>query len=124
LASERAVFLENLFSCPYALAMRGKGNHSVRFYEILSAGRIPLFVNTGCVLPLENEIDWRRHTLWIEDHDLPSIGDHIIDYHARITTEEFADRQRQARRLWETRLTPEPYFRHVLDTVARGAPAP
>lgn len=124
LATEREAFLDNLMRCPYGLALRGKGNHSVRFYEILSAGRIPLFVNTGCVLPLESEIDWRRQTVWVEDRDLARIGDSLADFHAAIPPEAFLDLQRANRRLWLDRLRPEPFFRHVLETVARGHAAP
>lgn len=124
LTDARSVFLRNLFSCPYALAMRGKGNHSVRFYEILSAGRIPLFVNTGCVLPFENEIDWKRLTVWVEDSALSSAGQRVADFHESTDPEAFVNLQRRIRRLWEDRLTPIPYFRHLLETVASGAPAP
>lgn len=124
LATERDVFLENLFGCPYALAMRGKGNHSVRFYEILSAGRIPLFFDTRCVLPLENEIDWRKLVAWVDESELAVIGDRLLDFHASLTPGDFEDRQREIRNLWEARLLPIPFFRHVLDTVARGEPAP
>lgn len=124
LATERDVFLRNLFTCPYALAMRGKGNHSVRFYEILSAGRIPLFFNTRCTLPLENEIDWRSLVAWVEDSELAVIGDRLLRFHESLDPRAFEDRQRAIRHLWKTRLTPEPFFRHVLDTVARGEPAP
>jgi hypothetical protein len=124
LATEREVFLDNLMRSPYGLALRGKGNHSVRFYEILSAGRIPLFINTGCVLPLESEIDWRRQTVWVEDRDLARIGDKLAAFHDAISPEAFLDLQRENRRIWLDRLRPEPYFRHVLETVARGQPAP
>lgn len=124
LTDARQVFLANLFGCQYNLALRGKGNHSVRFYEILAAGRIPLFVNTGCVLPLEAEIDWKSHCVWAEDFDLTRIVDQVADFHAGIDDAAFVALQRRNRRLWEERLRPEPYFRHVLDRVAAGHVAP
>jgi len=124
LAGARGAFLANLFGCPYNLAIRGKGNHSVRFYEILAAGRIPLFVNTGCVLPLEREIDWHAHTLWCEAADLDRIGDVVVAGHQARSGEEFLRLQRANRLLWEQRLKPEPFFAHVLATVAAGQPAP
>jgi len=124
LADQRQVFLRNLMDCPYALAMRGKGNHSVRFYEILSAGRIPVFVNTGCVLPLESEIDWKKYCVWIEEAELPRIGQHLSEFHSRISADGFVDLQRRIRSLWLERLCPEPYFKHVLEVVASGAPFP
>jgi len=124
LATERDAFLRNLFTSPYALAMRGKGNHSVRFYEILSAGRIPLFVDTGCVLPLEKEIDWRRLVAWGEAGDPAAIADALLRFHASLDADAFRERQEELRRLWENRLVPVAFFTHVLDTVARGDPAP
>lgn len=96
----------------------------MRFFEILSAGRIPLFINTGCVLPLESEIDWRRQTVWVEDRDLANIGQRLAEFHAATSPEAFLDLQQANRRIWLERLQPEPYFRHVLETVARGQPAP
>jgi hypothetical protein len=124
LADQRQAFLANLMESPYALAMRGKGNHSVRFYEILSAGRIPVFVNTACVLPLESEIDWKKYSVWVEESELPRIGRHLREFHDRIGAEEFVDLQSRIRSLWLERLRPEPYFKHVLEVVASGSPFP
>ena len=39
---------------------RGHGNFSMRFYQTLSAGRIPLLLNTDILLPFEEEIDWEN----------------------------------------------------------------
>jgi len=124
LVGAREAFLKNLFGCPYNLAIRGKGNHSVRFYEILAAGRIPLFVNTACVLPLEHEIDWKAHTLWCDYDDVSHIGDRVVAGHEARTPAEFAQVQHANRELWERRLKPVPFFTHVLETVAAGRPAP
>lgn len=124
LADARSAFLGNLVRCPYTVAIRGKGNHSVRFYEILAAGRIPLFVNTGCVLPLEDEVDWRSRTLWVEAGDLHAIGDRVVTGHGARSPDEFERLQADNRDFWRRRLTPEPFFAHVLETVAAGRPAP
>jgi len=124
LADARRSFLANLFRCPYNLAIRGKGNHSVRFYEILAAGRVPLFVNTSCVLPFEQEIDWKAHTLWVDAADLGHIGDLVVAGHEARPTDEFRGVQEANRDLWQRRLRPEPFFVHVIESVAAGRPAP
>jgi hypothetical protein len=124
LVKARDAFLANLFRCPYNLAIRGKGNHSVRFYEILAAGRIPLFLNTKCVLPLEQEIDWKAHMLWCEADDLDRIGSVVAAGHAGRSPDDFRRLQQANREFWERRLKPEPFFTHVLETVAAGRPAP
>jgi hypothetical protein len=124
LVGARDTFMANLFRSPYNLAIRGKGNHSVRFYEILAAGRIPLFVNTNCVLPLEHEIGWRDHVIWVEDHELGHIGDRVVFDHSSRSPEDFRRLQMSNRDLWERRLRPEPFFAHVIESVAAGRPAP
>lgn len=53
-------FWNNMLAHPFALAPRGAGNFSMRFYQALSAGRIPVLLNTDMVLPLEDKIDWHE----------------------------------------------------------------
>jgi len=124
LTASRQAFLQNLFACSYGLAIRGKGNHSVRFYEILAAGRIPVFIDTNCVLPFEDEIEWRKLMPWIGERDVDSLGDFVVKFHDNLSGEAFASKQRQLRALWENRFKPIPYFAHILSTVAAGKRAP
>jgi hypothetical protein len=124
LQNARTEFLANLFSNPYNVAMRGKGNHSNRHYEILAAGRIPLFVDTQCVLPLESEINWRSHMAWIEEGQIGFIGSVLKKFHESISAERFMEIQASNRRLWDERLRPEPFFRRVLSALAAGERAP
>ena len=63
-------FWENMLTSPYGLCVRGAGNYSARFYEALAMGRIPILVNTDCILPLDNEIDWKQHCIWVQDYEL------------------------------------------------------
>jgi hypothetical protein len=120
----RTDFLSNLFSNGYNISVRGKGNHSNRHYEILAAGRIPLFVNTDCVLPLESEIDWRRHMVWVEEANLSSVGTALCDAHAGMDRERFNEMQQANRRLWVERLRPIPFFERVIGALAAKQPAP
>jgi hypothetical protein len=110
----RAQFLENLLGNDYTLCIRGAGNFSYRFYETLAAGRIPLFINTRCVLPLEDEIDWRTHCVWVEESELPRAGEILRQFHERITPEQFLDLQRRNRQLWQEKLSALGFYRHFL----------
>ena len=69
-------------------------------------------------------MDWRSLVAWAEDGNLAVTGDRLLRFYESLDPRAFEDRQRAIRHLWKTRLTPEPFFRHVLDTVARGEPAP
>jgi hypothetical protein len=53
----------NIFSfCP-----RGRGNYSIRFYETLRAGRIPVLVDSDQVFPCEDLIDWNDIVICAKD---------------------------------------------------------
>jgi Exostosin family. len=79
----------------------------LRLYETLCLGRIPLFINTDCVLPFENNIDWKELCLWVDENDLDRIGEIVLDFHSSISKEEFKDKQLYAREVWEKYLSKE-----------------
>jgi hypothetical protein len=115
LARIRRRFVDNLLGADYALCVRGGGNFSIRFYEALSAGRIPLLINTRCVLPLAGEIDWNRHCVIVEERDLARAGDLLADFHHALTPEAFRDLQQANRRLWVEYLEPFSFQQRIVD---------
>ena len=56
-------FRNNLRNNAYTIASRGAGNFSMRFYQALSVGRIPVLLDTDMVLPFEEKIDWNRYII-------------------------------------------------------------
>ena len=117
----RMEYVNNLFATDYTLCLRGAGNFSYRFYEVLSAGRIPLFVNTHCVLPFSDRIDWRRHCVWVEESELSHAGEILADFHASLSPSAFRELQEANRALWEEWLSPLGAYRHLLDDVVDTA---
>ena len=103
----RLTFIDNILNNDYTFCMRGGGNYSLRLYETLCLGRIPLFINTDCVLPFENNIDWKELCLWVDENDLDRIGEIVLDFHSSISKEEFKDKQLYAREVWEKYLSKE-----------------
>ena len=121
-AAARQEFLDNVFGTDYTLCLRGAGNYSFRFYEVLSAGRIPLFVNTRCVLPCEDEIDWHKHCCWVEEADLQNLPQRLRAFHERLGPDGFMELQSANRHLWERWLSPRGFHEHAFDrAVSSGA---
>lgn len=110
LARVRREYVQNMLESDYVLCARGIGNFSYRLYETLSLGRIPIFVDSDSVLPLEFEIDWRDYCVWIAADDIHRIGDRVLEFHESLDDTEFEERQRACRRLWETHISPEGFF--------------
>jgi hypothetical protein len=109
---ERQEYIENIITSDYVLCVRGAGNFSYRLYETLSSGRIPVFVNTDCVLPYDFEINWKDYCVWVEESEIDQIDRKIADFHAKLTPEAFVDLQKRCRQLWEDYLSPEGFFKN------------
>ena len=109
----RLDYINNILENDYTLCVRGIGNNSIRFYETLCCGRIPIFVNTDCVLPFEDSIDWKNLCLWVEEADISSIGEIVKEYHNNLSNDEFKKRQLHLRMIWEEYLSPVGFFSKI-----------
>lgn len=106
-------FFTNIFNAPYTLCVRGAGNFSVRFYEVLASGRIPLVIDTDVKFPLENIIDWKEHVVIVPASK--SIVLTLQQWHEATASKEFEAIQKRNRVLWESHLTRESYFCKIHD---------
>jgi len=103
-------FYNNMYNNAYTFCSRGVGNFSVRFYETLAMGRIPVLLNTDCRLPLDNEINWKQHCVIIEENDAKKMPERILEFHNSKSESEFINLQNSNRKLWETKLKRDKYF--------------
>jgi hypothetical protein len=110
LMGARGTYVQNMLNSDYVLCVRGIGNFSYRLYETLSVGRIPVFVDTDCVLPLDFEIDWRDYCVWVDESEIRQIGERVLEFHESLRDGEFEDLQRVCRRLWESHISPQGFF--------------
>ncbi len=103
-------FIQNIADSDYILCCRGAGNFSFRLYETLCCGRIPIFIDTDCILPYEFAIDWQKYCIWVDEKELPQIGEKILEFHEKISPQEFIDLQYECRKLWKEWLSPAGFF--------------
>lgn len=110
-------FWKNMLTSPYGLCVRGAGNYSARFYEVLAMGRIPLLVNTDCILPQDDKINWKKHCVIINKNDLNNIVEKIYDFHNALSKNAFNEIQINNRELWKQKLTFNGFFHTFLQKV-------
>jgi hypothetical protein len=108
----RLEFIKNILDSDYTVCLRGGGNFSVRFYEALSLGRIPIFINTDCILPYDNILDYRRYCVWIEPDEIPYIAEKVVDFHNNLSNKDFRDLQVECRNLWVNWLSRQGFYRN------------
>jgi hypothetical protein len=109
----RTEYAMNMLQSPYALVARGAGNFSYRLYEVLSCGRIPVFLDTDCVLPFDEFMDWKKHMCWINEPAHADISEKLLAFHDSLTEEEFVQLQISNRKLYEDWIRPEAFFRKL-----------
>lgn len=112
----RQEFIDNLRRNAYALCVRGADNYSWRFYEALSLGKIPILIDTRCILPLENEIAWDELILRVPVTCLPELVDRLIAWHSQFSAAQFLKLQRHLRLLFE-RLVPAKFYPEIFHKI-------
>ncbi len=115
--NQRQEFVDNLLRNAYALCVRGTDNYSWRFYEALSLGKIPVLIDTGCLLPMEDEIAWDNFILRVPVAQLPELPDRLLAWHSSFSPQAFGELQRDLRAIFQ-RITPAKFhlemFRKIL----------
>jgi hypothetical protein len=101
----RKEYRDNMLQSDLALCVKGDGNFSYRFYEALSLGRIPLLIDTDCVLPLADRIDYDSFILRVPFQDLPDFSVRVEQWWKGITDDEFVAMQKKAREAYERYLS-------------------
>ena len=103
-------YFNNMYNTAYTLCVRGAGNFSVRLYETLAVGRIPIIINTHCNFPLDTIIDWNKHALILNFSDKEKLSDSLYNFHCNFNEVEFIQFQKNNRFLWENYFNYYNYF--------------
>jgi hypothetical protein len=104
-------FYLNILGSDYTACVRGGGNYSVRLYETLCLGRLPLIVDADGLLPWPDDERWREVALIVPIGDLDQIG-YQLQQHASASGGLSPERFAGARSFWLERLSRTGYFSH------------
>ncbi|WP_299101286.1 exostosin family protein [uncultured Winogradskyella sp.] len=107
-------YFENMENSDYIICYRGAGNFSVRFYETLAMGRIPVYINTDGFLPLRESVNWKSHLVWVEPSEIHKIEEKIVTFHNALNQSEFEALQKSNRNLWKDQLNLWSFFYHQI----------
>jgi hypothetical protein len=111
-------FYKNITESLYTICCRGTENYSVRFYETLCMGRIPIVVDTDLVLPFDDRIDYRKHCVWIDQKDISKAAEILLEFHHSRSEEELLAIQQSNRTLWQTHLSHTSYYRQLAEIIS------
>jgi hypothetical protein len=97
-------------SSKFILCPRGKGVSSIRFFETLKAGRVPVLISDSYVLP--SKIHWDRCCVSVPESALREIPSVIAHYEDR-----WKEMARTARQTWEAHFSPSAILGYIAECV-------
>jgi hypothetical protein len=100
-SDNRVRYVESLRSSLTVLCPRGAGLNSVRFFETLSMGRIPILVGDDCMLPAAFIIPYEDFIFRIPESDAERAGALIYEWLALQSPDQLMKRCITARTVWE-----------------------
>ena len=107
----RKEYIDHMSQSDLILCCRGAGNFSYRLYECMSLGKIPIIINTDVVLPCDDIINWYKVGVWVDN--IENINDSINQYWNSTTEEEYLNRQKLNREIYEQYISPSGFARYL-----------
>jgi len=105
-----------------SLCPRGNGSSSIRFYETMCMGRIPVHVSDAYVLPFGKDIDYSQFCLFIPEAEVWQAGTILHSWLAERDKEQLMAMCRRARQVWERHFRPEDQAGVCLEYMRRHLP--
>lgn len=102
----KALFVRSMAESKLVLAARGGGLSCYRFFEAMSAGRVPVLLADDWELPHANLIDWPSCIIQIPERDASKAGPILLDYLSRTSDDELAEMGCRCRQAWCAYLNP------------------
>jgi len=117
---QRAEYIENIENNAYILAMRGDSNSCYTLFEVMSAGRIPVFIDTNKSLPELRGMKWEDFCVIVPSSEVHRIGDYIQAFHDKLSDDDFAEVCRKSRAAFE-QLLPHNFVLIMLEIIAKSS---
>ena len=99
---------ENIFT----VCARGAGNFSYRLMEVMCMGRIPIIIDSDCVLPFGDIVNWSEHSIIVPVSELNDIAN-IVESYYEWNKENLQEIQRQNRKIWLEYLSPQGFVKNA-----------
>jgi hypothetical protein len=113
-------FIKNIEDNLYTLCVRGGGNFSFRLGETFMMGRIPVLINSDCILPFRDQIPYEKNTIFVtreNSNNFQNIDQVIQQYHNSHTYEELLKIQKEYRQIWLDYFTVDNAFYKTLNFI-------
>lgn len=106
-------YLESFALSDYFICAAGFGNYAYRLYETMREGRIPVYIDTGWLLPCSDKINWKERMVWVPERDVAHTAQYILEFHHQIHPDDFKALQEANRSTYFKYLTTQGFSRYL-----------
>ncbi len=119
LERRQSVFVRSLHDSICILCPPGVGPQSVRLYETMCMGRLPVLFDYKTLYPFPDKIDYSAFALIIPAEKLMHTGALLKEWLKRHSPEELSQKAVLARKVWWDYFSPAQYSRRLLEEAGR-----
>lgn len=98
----------------FVLCPRGFGMSSVRFFETMASGRIPVLISDETKLPIEHKINYDEFVLRVKESEIDSIPQKIYEFKEK---RNLIKASIAARQTWEKWFCPENFHNFLKESL-------
>ncbi len=112
--NRRSEFFNSVRDSRYVICPRGDGNQSLRFYETLSAGRVPILIDTKIKLPLEDRLDYSKITITLKLYDSNDVWrKEILDFESLFKGTKFKKLSQEISEFYDQNLSMYNFYKNL-----------
>jgi len=100
------------------LCPRGVGTQSIRFFETLSLGRLPIVISDRYVYPLNSIIDYDRFIIRINENHIHELPETLTAFFSKTAPAEIQQMGKLARKTWQTYFSPGMFENYLYLTLS------
>ncbi len=101
----RQEYVEHMLRNDYIFCPRGAGNYSLRLFETIASGRIPILIDTDLVMPFADVIPWQEIAVWVPMSEIDRLDEHVVAFHTRLGEHGYRALQTRLRDICERYLS-------------------
>ena len=113
----RKQYLGTMEWSQYGLCIRGHGNYSIRLFETMASGRIPVVLDSNMTMPADDAIPWNELGLWFSMDELGELAPRIRAFHDQLGPAGVIELSKRVRHFWKEFLSLRGYRRYLADYV-------
>lgn len=108
-------FFNNIYTNLFTICMRGFGNYSVRFFQTLSLGRIPVLIDTDSSVSFSEFIGNKEFFIRVPYHDRRNTDEYLIKFLQGKSQSDLIKYQKGCREIWENYYKKEGLIKYVAE---------